>query len=130
MVELITGCDSVHILGRFCRQAVGLDDYIALWRLKQKVWSMRLWLKHILVAHKYEAEDLLRRLQGGEDFAELAKKYSTCASAASGGDLGVVALHRLDADFAEAAKSLTPGKVSAVVKTRFGHHLILCMPAR
>ena len=86
---------------------------------------MELHLKHILVAHKYEAEDLLRRLERGEDFSELARKYSNCASAQDGGDLGVISLSRLDSDFAEVARGLAVGRVSPVVRTKFGYHLIL-----
>ena len=82
-------------------------------------------LKHILVQHKYEAEDLQRKLSAGESFEELAKKYSTCSSAKGGGDLGEVSLDRLVSEFAEAALSLNVGEISPIVKTRFGHHLIL-----
>jgi parvulin-like peptidyl-prolyl isomerase len=81
-------------------------------------------LSHILVEHRYEAEDLLRNLADGKSFAELARARSRCASAARGGDLGPVALSRLDPDFAEAAAALAPGETSAVARTRFGYHLI------
>lgn len=79
---------------------------------------------HLLVRHQYEAEDLWRRCQQGEDFAELARKYSQCPSAAQGGDLGQVNPRRLDADFVEAAEELTPGQISRPVRTKFGYHLI------
>lgn len=85
----------------------------------------RLHIKHILTAQKYEAEDLLRRLQHGEDFAVLAQKYSQCSSGSQGGDLGEVPLKKLDETFREAAESLKKGELSSVVKTRFGYHLIL-----
>ena len=81
-------------------------------------------LKHILVTHKYEAEDILKHLQQGQDFSELAKKRSQCPSAPSGGDLGNLKGKKLDADFEEAAELLKPGQTSGVVRTRFGYHLI------
>jgi len=43
---------------------------------------------HILVKDKIAANDLKKRLDRGENFAELAKKYSQCPSAKKGGDLG------------------------------------------
>lgn len=85
----------------------------------------KLSISHILTQHRYECEDLLRRLQKGENFIQLAKQHSLCSSAAQGGYLGVVPLAKLDSDFAEACESLSPGKYSAPVRTRFGFHIIL-----
>lgn len=82
-------------------------------------------LKHILVAHQYEAEDILKLLKEGKDFSELAKQRSQCPSAAGGGDLGNLKGKKLDMDFEEAAELLKPGQISGVVRTRFGYHLIL-----
>lgn len=81
-------------------------------------------VSHILVAHRYEADDVLRRLQAGEEFETLARKHSTCPSSAQGGDLGSVDERRLDEDFREALAGLAVGQVSAPVRTRFGYHLI------
>jgi parvulin-like peptidyl-prolyl isomerase len=85
---------------------------------------MKIHCAHILVKHQYEAEDLQRKLAKGVDFAELAKKYSTCSSAERGGDLGLIAADRLDSDFVEAVRDLIVGEVSKPVRTRFGYHLI------
>ena len=82
-------------------------------------------LMHILTQHRYEAEDLLLRLKRGEDFNELARKYSQCSSKEVGGDLGSVDPARLDSDFAEIAEQLKIGEFSSIVRTRFGHHIIL-----
>ncbi len=80
---------------------------------------------HILVKHQYEAEDLLKKIQEGKDFSELAQKYSTCPSSSRGGDLGVLKTGRADPDFEEAALALQPGEISTEpVRTRFGYHLI------
>lgn len=89
---------------------------------------MKLAVAHILVEQKYEAEDLLRKLEEGASFEELAKKHSKCPSAAQGGDLGVIDSRRLDEDFAEAASLLKPGQISGTVRTRFGYHLIQRKP--
>jgi len=85
-------------------------------------------LAHILVAQKFQAEDLLRKLAEGSIFAELARQHSTCPSAKAGGDLGLVSLERLDEAFSEAAEALKINEQSNVVRTRFGYHLIMRLP--
>ena len=79
---------------------------------------------HILVKHQHEADDLLRSLNDGKSFVELAKKYSNCPSGLAGGSLGEVDSRRLDATFLEAFEELQPGEVSKPVRTQFGWHLI------
>ncbi len=86
--------------------------------------QIKMQLKHILVAHQYEIDDLLEKLKEGDAFSELAKKFSKCPSASLGGDLGLIDLSRLDPDFAEEAEKLKIGEISKAVKTRFGYHLI------
>ena len=86
---------------------------------------MKLHLAHILVEHKFEAEDLLKKISQGSRFEDLAKKFSKCSSASMGGDLGHIDLRRLDPAFAEAAEELAEGQISGIVRTRFGYHLIL-----
>jgi parvulin-like peptidyl-prolyl isomerase len=85
---------------------------------------MKIHVAHILVQHKYEAEDLVKKLKSGQAFETLAQKYSVCPSAKSGGDLGCVEESRLDPDFLETAKVLKIKEVSNPVRTRFGYHLI------
>lgn len=81
---------------------------------------------HILVTHQYEAEDVLKLLAKGRPFDELARRYSTCSSAASGGDLGELKPGRADEDFEDAAFALKPGQQSTKpVRTKFGYHIIL-----
>lgn len=81
-------------------------------------------VSHILVKEKYEAEDLQRRLKDGDVFEELARKYSTCPSAAQGGHLGTVEPKRFVEEFRDALEAMKPGEISGIVRTRFGHHLI------
>jgi peptidyl-prolyl cis-trans isomerase C len=81
---------------------------------------------HILVNHEYEAQDILRLLNQGKDFADLARRFSKCPSASEGGVLGEMKRGRADEDFEEAAYALKPGqRTEKPVKTRFGYHLIL-----
>lgn len=71
-----------------------------------------------------QAQDILKQIQGGADFAELAKKYSQDGSAANGGDLGFFGKGQMDPDFEAAAFALDKGAVSGVVKTQYGYHII------
>jgi len=72
-----------------------------------------------------ELTDLRRRLDQGEDFAELARIYSNEPSAAeTGGDLGWFGRNAMVAAFDSAAFALEPGTVSEPVLTRFGYHII------
>lgn len=81
--------------------------------------------RHILVKTKEEAEAIIEELEGGKDFAELAKEKSTGPSGPGGGDLGYFTKDRMVAPFAEAAFSMESGSVSKEpVETQFGWHVI------
>lgn len=80
---------------------------------------------HILLQHKYQAEDVLKRLEQGLSFSEAAQKYSICVSSKAGGELGDFRRSRFHEDFSEAVEKLSEGKVSQPVRTPFGYHLIL-----
>jgi peptidyl-prolyl cis-trans isomerase C len=73
---------------------------------------------------KTKADDLLRQIKGGADFAGLAKQHSNDGSAANGGDLGFFPRGQMVKAFEEAAFALKPGEVSPVVETEFGYHII------
>lgn len=79
---------------------------------------------HILVKHQHEAEDLLKKLAQGDEFADLAKKFSSCPSSRAGGDLGSFGRGQMVPAFEEAAFGLAVGDVSEPVRTQFGYHLI------
>jgi peptidyl-prolyl cis-trans isomerase C len=79
---------------------------------------------HILVKHEYEAEDLLKKIAQGEEFADLARKFSSCPSSRAGGDLGMFGRGQMVPAFEEAAFGLAVGDVSEPVRTQFGYHLI------
>ena len=72
------------------------------------------------------ANELLVRLDEGEDFATLAKEYSSCSSAESGGVLDAPAgSGGYVAAFEEAALALTEaGEITEAVETEFGYHII------
>jgi len=81
--------------------------------------------RHILVEDEETAKSILKKLESGEDFAEIAKeKSSDSGSKDKGGDLGFFERGVMDASFEEAAFNLGIGETSAPVKTMFGYHII------
>lgn len=83
-------------------------------------------LYHILVKTKKQAQEIKDRIDKGEKFADLAKKYGTDGTKDKGGELGYYAYDttELDSDFMAAAKKLKEGEVSGPVHTQFGWHII------
>lgn len=79
---------------------------------------------HILVKNDKKANEVLEKLSGGQSFAEMARKYSTCPSAKSGGDLGWFTKGKMVPEFEKAAFDGEKGKVLGPVKTKFGYHII------
>jgi peptidyl-prolyl cis-trans isomerase D len=75
-------------------------------------------------ALKTKAEDLLKQLKNGADFAELAKKNSQDGSADQGGDLGWFVRNQMVPEFDSVAFALKPKELSGVVTSQFGYHII------
>ena len=82
--------------------------------------------RHILLKTEEEAKQVQAKLQKGEDFTELAKKYSIDPNVkASGGEIGFQPKGSLIPEYENAAFKLTKvGQVSGIVKTQFGYHII------
>jgi peptidyl-prolyl cis-trans isomerase D len=74
---------------------------------------------------KAKAEDLLKQLKGGADFAELAKKNSEdTGSAEKGGELGWIVKGQTVPNFEKTAFSLQPGTLSGIIETEYGYHIL------
>lgn len=98
----------------------------------------RLHVRHILIMAppqasaadrekaKQKAQDLLKRIQGGEDFAKLAQQFSEDPrSKAQGGDLGPIVKGQTPPAFEAAAFALKkPNDLSPVVEANYGFHII------
>lgn len=80
--------------------------------------------RHILVPSEETANDLKTQIEGGTDFAELAKEHSTCPSGKSGGDLGTFGQGQMVPEFDQVIFSDELNVVHGPVKTQFGYHLI------
>lgn len=80
---------------------------------------------HILVATEEEAKDIKAQLDGGADFATIAREKSTDpGSGANGGSLGWFGAGQMVPEFEAAVVALQPGQISDPVKSQFGWHIV------
>lgn len=87
--------------------------------------------RHILVKTEDEAKEIIKELDGGADFAELAKEKSTGPTGKNGGDLGWFAPGSMVKTFSEAAAGMDKGTYTKTpVQTQFGWHVILLEDTR
>lgn len=80
--------------------------------------------RHILVATEEECNNLKKEIEGGRDFADVARKHSMCPSGRAGGDLGEFGRGQMVPEFDEVVFSEAVGEVHGPVQTSFGYHLI------
>ncbi|MFV0431049.1 MAG: peptidylprolyl isomerase [Alphaproteobacteria bacterium] len=87
--------------------------------------------RHILVETREKAEELIKRLDAGEDFNKLATEASIGPSGANGGELGWASKNEFVPEFATAAWALEKGTYSKEpVQTSFGYHIIFVEDVR
>jgi peptidyl-prolyl cis-trans isomerase C len=85
---------------------------------------MKATARHILVDSEEQCEELKRRIENGEDFAEIAMEHSKCPSGQDGGDLGKFAPGQMVPEFDRVVFSESLHEVHGPVQTQFGFHLI------
>ena len=82
-------------------------------------------VRHILTSTQGEAEEVVRRVQAGEDFAALARQFSLDQTTGElGGDLGFLPRGIMSPEFDAVAFDLAVGEVSGVVQSEYGYHVI------
>lgn len=79
---------------------------------------------HLLVETEEEALAAQERVEGGEDFADVARDVSTGPSGPSGGELGWFGPGQMVGEFETAVTEMKPGDVSGPVQTQFGWHIV------
>lgn len=80
--------------------------------------------RHILVNSEDQCSELKGKIEGGEDFGEIAKEHSLCPSGKEGGELGEFNQGVMVKEFDDIVFSTELNKVHGPVKTQFGYHLI------
>ncbi|MGC9353030.1 MAG: peptidylprolyl isomerase [Mariniphaga sp.] len=79
---------------------------------------------------KAELRELKRRIEEGSSFAAMAVMYSEGPSASNGGEIGYQGRAQLDPEYAAAAFNLKGDKISNVVESEFGYHIIQLIDRR
>lgn len=80
--------------------------------------------RHILVATEEQCLTLKQDIEGGADFAEVARQHSTCPSGQRGGELGEFGRGQMVPEFDQVVFSADVGQIQGPVQTQFGYHLI------
>ncbi|SFB11747.1 peptidyl-prolyl cis-trans isomerase C [Poseidonocella pacifica] len=85
---------------------------------------------HILLETEEEAQQVREELDGGAQFAEVARARSTGPSGPNGGSLGWFGNGAMVEPFQEAVKALAPGEIGGPIQTQFGWHVIMLNETR
>lgn len=80
--------------------------------------------RHILVSSEDKCLELKAAIEGGADFAQVAKDNSSCPSSNDGGNLGSFGPGQMVKEFDEVVFSAPVNVVQGPVKTQFGYHLL------
>ncbi|MCK5727152.1 MAG: peptidylprolyl isomerase [Thiotrichaceae bacterium] len=80
--------------------------------------------RHLLVSSEEQCAELKAQIEGGADFAAVAKEHSSCPSSATGGDLGSFGPGQMVPEFDAVVFKAPLNEVQGPVKTQFGYHLL------
>ncbi|WP_296001685.1 peptidylprolyl isomerase [Rugamonas sp.] len=83
-----------------------------------------------IAARRVRAEEVMRQLRTGADFAKMAGTYSDASDALKGGEIGWRSPDRLPPMFAEALAKLKPGQVTPIMKSVGGFHILKVVDKR
>jgi peptidyl-prolyl cis-trans isomerase C len=109
------------------KQEVSEDEIKAAYKAQHGATQLNEYkTRHILVEDEETAKEIIKDLDDGKDFAELAILKSTGPSGPNGGDLGWIETGRVVKPFGDALAKMEKGKYSSSpVETEFGWHVIL-----
>ena len=80
--------------------------------------------RHILVNTEEQCNEIKTKIEGGEDFGEMAQQFSQCPSRKEGGNLGEFNQGMMVPEFDMVVFTAPLNEVHGPVKTQFGYHLI------
>ena len=80
--------------------------------------------RHILVSTEAQCLQLKQAIEGGADFAQVAREHSSCPSSRDGGNLGSFGPGQMVKEFDTVVFSAPVNVVQGPVKTQFGYHLV------
>ena len=102
-----------------------MEPYLNILNNEVILMSNKIKASHILVEKKTFAEQIIEEINMGSQFAEMARKHSTCPSRKKGGNLGEFGRGQMVKEFETAAFGLKKGEMTQMpVKTKFGYHII------
>ena len=81
--------------------------------------------RHILVDSEDKCLELKAEIEGGADFADVARQHSSCPSGRQGGELGTFGPGQMVKEFDEVVFSGELNTVLGPVQTQFGYHLLM-----
>ncbi len=80
--------------------------------------------RHILVDSESKCQTIIDEINGGAEFADLAKEHSSCPSSRDGGALGTFGRGQMVPEFDTACFDGEVGAVQGPIKTQFGYHVV------
>ncbi len=83
-----------------------------------------------IAAAQAKADEALKKLQSGADFAQISTLYSNAPNALEGGDLGWRSAGQIPPQFLDLVRSLKPGETSGVLRSNEGFHILKLLEVR
>lgn len=80
--------------------------------------------RHLLVDTEEQCQALKAEIEGGADFADVARQHSKCPSGQNGGELGEFGRGQMVPEFDKVVFSAPINEVQGPVQTQFGYHLL------
>jgi len=104
---------------------IGQDEIASYYKNHQKDFyqPVQYHARQIVVDNKALANEILKKIKNGEDFAELAQRYSLSPDRKRGGDLGFFNANTFPSIFAKICSRLKPGEISDVIATDYGFQI-------